>query len=40
MAKASSSVLKLVSTIQRIGKKITKPKNQAAIGDDHHPCVV
>ena len=34
IAKASSSVLKLVSTIQRIGKKIRKPTTQAAIGDD------
>src|SRR5262245_56142856 len=30
MAKASSSVLKLASTIQRIGKKIRKPTSQAA----------
>src|SRR6185295_11241043 len=29
MAKASSSVLKLASTIQRIGKKIRKPASQA-----------
>ena len=30
MANASSSVLKLASTIHRIGKKITKPTAQAA----------
>ena len=31
MANASSSVLKLVIAVQRIGKKITKPTAQAAI---------
>src|SRR3954447_3276528 len=33
MAKASSSVLKLASTIHRIGKKIRKPNSQAAAVD-------
>ena len=33
MANASSSVLKLASTIQRIGKKITNPTIQAATVD-------
>src|SRR3954468_237087 len=40
MEKASSSVLKLASTIQRIGKKIRKPKNQAPIVDTTTCCVV
>src|SRR6476620_10889253 len=40
MAKASSSVLKLASTIQRIGKKIRKPKNHAPIVEITTRCVV
>src|SRR6516162_6808979 len=40
MAKASSSVLKLASTIQRIGKKIRKPNSHAPIVDITTFCVV
>ena len=40
MAKASTSVLKLVRTVHRIGKKIRKPTSQAAIVDDRARCVV
>src|SRR6476620_2984852 len=35
MVKASSSVLKLVRNIHRIGRKIRNPKNQAALVDTH-----
>src|SRR6516164_10551687 len=40
MAKASSSVLKLASTIQRIGKKIRKPASQAPIVEIATRCGV
>ena len=35
MANASSSVLKLVRNIHRIGRKIKNPKNHAATVDTH-----